>query len=472
VTATMGMFEPGVSSVLTVPVKGPGSPPALSITFPDGIPDIVDPTGSTILRVNTTPGTDSAVAGSGVLYVDVAGSTTAISLTETVPGEHETNFPAVDCGSQLDWYVSFDLTSGGTHSSPSSAPAVTYESLSMQVATMTEDDLESDSGWIVGDPADTATTGVWERVDPLGTSAQPDDDHSPSGSMCYVTGQGSPGGSNGENDVDNGTTTLYSPIYDLSGSMDPVVSYWRWYSNSTGSSDDDTFTVQITNDGSSWSDVEVLGPSGAGTSGGWIQHQFSVSSFVTPSSSVQLRFLASDLGSGSIVEAAIDDLEIIEVCPNSGPGISFCSGDGSGTACPCGNTGGAGEGCANDTGSGARLSGSGSSSVGADDLVLSTANLTNGPGLFFQGDNAVNSGDGNTFGDGLRCAGSNVRRLEITFSNTANGFTTTTSISIATDGAVNAGDTKRYQYWYRDAGTSPCNSLFNLSNGYEVTWGA
>jgi hypothetical protein len=474
VTATLSMFEPGISTSLTGPTKGPGTPPTLSITFPDGIPEIVDPTGSTTLRVNTAPGTDSAVAGSGVLYVDVAGSTTAISMTDTLPGEHEVNFPAVDCGSQFDWYVSFDLTSGGTHSSPSSAPAVTYESLSIQVATMAEDDLESDSGWIVGDPADTATTGVWERVDPLGTGAQPDDDHSPSGSMCYVTGQGSSGGSLGENDVDSGTTTLYSPVYDLSGSMDPVVSYWRWYSNDSGASPNaDIFTVQISNDsGSSWSDVEVLGPSGAGTAGGWIQHQFSVSSLVTPSSSVQLRFLASDLGSGSIVEAAIDDLEIIEVCPSNGPGISFCSGDGSGTACPCGNTGGAGEGCANDTGSGARLSGSGSSSVGADDLVLSTTNLTNGPGLFFQGDNAVNGGDGNTFGDGLRCAGGTVRRLEITFANTGNGFTASTTISIATDGAVNIGDTKRYQYWYRDTGSSPCSTLFNLSNGYEITWGA
>ncbi len=474
VTATMGMYGPGVSTALTVPVKGPGDPPALSITFPDGIPDIVDPMGSTTLRVNTTPGTDSAVSGSGVLYVDVAGSTTAISLTETVPGEHEANFPAVDCGSQLDWYVSFDLTSGGTHSSPSSAPAVTYESLSMQIATMTEDDLEIDSGWIVGDPADTATTGVWERVDPLGTSAQPDDDHSPSGSLCYVTGQGSPGGSNGENDVDGGTTTLYSPVYDLSGSMDPVVSYWRWYSNSTGSNDDDTFTVQITDDGgSSWSDVEVLGPSGPGTTGGWIQHQFSVNSLVTPSSSVQLRFLASDLGSGSIVEAAIDDLEIIEICPNNGPGLPFCFGDGSGdVGCPCWNEGGPGEGCENDTGHGAVLSGSGSASIITDDLVLSARNLTNGPGLFFQGDNAVNDGAGNPFGDGIRCAASNVRRLEIAFSNTGNGFTTTTTISIATDGAVNIGDTKRYQYWYRDPGSSPCSNLFNLSNGYEVTWEA
>jgi hypothetical protein len=70
----------------------------------------------------------------------------------------------------------------------------------------------------------------------------------------------------------------------------------------------------------------------------------------------------------------------------------------------------------------------------------------------------------------LRCAGGSVRRLEITFADAGNGFSTSTSISVATDGAVNIGDTKRYQYWYRDTGASPCSSLFNLSNGYEITW--
>ena len=164
---------------------------------------------------------------------------------------------------------------------------------------------------------------------------------------------------------------------------------------------------------------------------------------------------------------------VVDFTPNAGgPGAPFCSGDGSGTACPCGNSGSAGEGCANDTGSGALLSASGSNSLSADDLVLSASNLTQGPGLFFQGDNAVNSSNGNPFGDGLRCAGGNVKRLEVQFANSANSYTASSTISISALGAVSAGQTKRYQYWYRDSGTSPCSSLFNLSNGYEITWSA
>ena len=152
---------------------------------------------------------------------------------------------------------------------------------------------------------------------------------------------------------------------------------------------------------------------------------------------------------------------------NMPPGEPFCHGDGTGSPCPCGNTGASGEGCANDSGSGAQLTGTGSNSLIVDDLVLTATNLTNGPGLFFQGNNAVNSGNGNPFGDGLRCAGFNVVRLEVQFSSAG---TSSTSISIADRGGVSAGDTKRYQIWYRDSGGSPCNSGFNLTNGYEITW--
>jgi hypothetical protein len=146
---------------------------------------------------------------------------------------------------------------------------------------------------------------------------------------------------------------------------------------------------------------------------------------------------------------------------------AYCFGDGTGTPCPCGNTGGPGEGCANDTGAGAVLSIQGSNSVSNDDLVLSTTGLPLGPGLYFQGENAINSGNGNPFGDGLRCAGMDVTRLQVRFSS---GGAAQTSISIVTKGDVSAGDTKRYQHWYRDTGTSPCGNLFNLTNGYEVTW--
>jgi len=148
------------------------------------------------------------------------------------------------------------------------------------------------------------------------------------------------------------------------------------------------------------------------------------------------------------------------------PGIqSYCAGD----SCPCGNTTTDGSGCANGTEVGALLWGSGSVSVSSADLVLQAQGMIpNQPGLYFQGNNAVNSGAGAFFGDGLRCAGGGVFRLEVRFADSLG--TSSTSVDIAARGDCAAGDVKRYQVWYRDPATSPCGAQFNLSNGVEITW--
>jgi hypothetical protein len=157
-------------------------------------------------------------------------------------------------------------------------------------------------------------------------------------------------------------------------------------------------------------------------------------------------------------------------CSDGSIGTSFCLGDGTGSACPCANQGGTGEGCANSTGSGGLLTGTGSSSVTANNLVFSGTNLPgNQPILFFQGNNAINSGNGNPFGAGLRCAGGGVRRLQVLFASSAGEAST--SVNIATSGAVAAGDLKRYQGWYRNPG-GPCFASFNLTQGVELSWGA
>ena len=151
--------------------------------------------------------------------------------------------------------------------------------------------------------------------------------------------------------------------------------------------------------------------------------------------------------------------------------ITFCSGDGSASMCPCGNSGAAEEGCMNGTGLGGKLSTGGTASVIGNSLVLRGSQLApSQPGLYFQGNNAVNSGNGNPFGDGLRCAGGGVKRLQVRFADSAGD--SETSISISSQGAVAPGDVKRYQLWYRDPILSFCGFGFNLSNGVEVTWSA
>jgi hypothetical protein len=156
---------------------------------------------------------------------------------------------------------------------------------------------------------------------------------------------------------------------------------------------------------------------------------------------------------------------------SSNPGTSFCTGDGVATPCPCGNVSTNGGGCANGTGSGAILSGSGAASVSLDSFVLSATGLVSGqPGLYFQANNAINGGAGTAFGDGLRCAGGGVIRLQV--AGAGGGGESSTSLSISVKGGAVSGSVFRYQLWYRDPASSPCGATFNLTNGLEIVWQA
>ena len=110
--------------------------------------------------------------------------------------------------------------------------------------------------------------------------------------------------------------------------------------------------------------------------------------------------------------------------------------------------------------------------ITADDLELLGSDLLPGKSaLLFVGNNAVNGGSGNLFGDGLRCAGGGLIRLEIRFADGSG--TSQTTIGIGAKGSVVPGDTKRYQCWYRTTVNPPCGlgvNDFNTSNGYRVTW--
>lgn len=150
------------------------------------------------------------------------------------------------------------------------------------------------------------------------------------------------------------------------------------------------------------------------------------------------------------------------------PGTAFCFGDGSGLICPCGNLGGVEEGCANSTGPGAVLTGTGSPEVLADDLVLAASQLPPGvPSLFFAGDLNLNGGNGALFGDGLRCAGGSIVRLEI--ASVGAGGEASTSVGISSSLGAVAGSTTYFQLWYRDP-AGPCSAQFNVSSAFEVLW--
>ncbi len=182
----------------------------------------------------------------------------------------------------------------------------------------------------------------------------------------------------------------------------------------------------------------------------------------------EVRVWSGGNASSSIM---MDGMEA-DIAPDS-YGTAFCVCDGSGSTSPCGNEGAAGNGCANSANAGgANLAGSGLASVSANTFVLHGSGLVPGqPGLYFQGHNAANNGNGALFGDGLRCAVGNVLRLRTVSADAGGNSTMSADIAAQQLGQLTPGDTRRYQVWYRDPSSSPCGSGFNLTNGLEVVWG-
>lgn len=297
--------------------------PQLAFSLPGGVPDLINPQGQTVnVQVDVQNG-GVLVPGSLKLNYDAGAGLVSVDLTPTGGNQFDAVFPALPCGTNVSYFFSGTTENNVTWREPSTAPAVTYQTIvASGQATLIADDLEVDTGWSIGDPGDTAATGIWTRVDPNGTDAQPENDHTTDpATMCFVTGQGAPGGGVGTNDVDGGATTLISPGFDGSAE-NAIIGYWRWFSNDAGASpNEDSFVIDISNDdGANWTNVEIVGPSGPETGGGWFFHQFVIADVILPTNSMRMRFVASDLINGSIVEAAIDDftvtsLECLVPCP-------------------------------------------------------------------------------------------------------------------------------------------------------------
>ncbi len=167
------------------------------------------------------------------------------------------------------------------------------------------DDFETPGGWVTNpNGTDTATAGRWERADPQKTTRQAGT--VPSGSRALVTGRLA-GASANSYDIDGGVTTVRSPAIALPASVGSLT-FRYYFAHSANSSASDYFRAFVedetgarrqvkseygkaTTDLPAWTTVSVpMSP--------WAGH------------TVRIVFQAADRGSGSTVEAAVDDVRI------------------------------------------------------------------------------------------------------------------------------------------------------------------
>ena len=176
------------------------------------------------------------------------------------------------------------------------------------------DDFTFDFGWTATKTA-LVSSGEWERGNPNPTStlsAPADDAQFDCGDFAYITGNDVSLNPD-EDDVDKGSVTLYSPIFDLTTYTNPHVNYTRWFYNFHGPlpPPDDTLEIRLSNgietvliDSQASEDISFYQ---------WIPQSIRILDFMQPTANMQLIVTVSDEDPAvNITEAGIDFFHVTE----------------------------------------------------------------------------------------------------------------------------------------------------------------
>lgn len=203
------------------------------------------------------------------------------------------------------------------------------QTLTIRLTPGYQDDFEVDLGW-EKQADDLATSGFWVLGEPTGTyinstlRANPElDIDGDIGDKCYMTGNG--GGSSGADDVDGGSVTLRSPVMDLSGYEEPVLSYYLWFQrfDSNQGATDDSLIVTV-NNGVEEVTIEVL----ADAQNDWREKsEFYLNEWIDITSTMTVSFSASDFAPvGNAVEAAVDAFLLLDASVSPTKDVSSFAG--------------------------------------------------------------------------------------------------------------------------------------------------
>ncbi len=281
----------------------------LSFSFPAGLPTELEAGRPTEIRFDVLDGSSRAQPGTGSLVYKVNGGLLQnASVQQIAPNQYLGTIPGVACGDSVLYSFSARTTEGNISFNPAGAPNSGYSALATSGVydVVFTDDAQSNTGWTV---SGNATDGQWTRGVPVNCNrGDPATDGDGTGA-AWLTDNSAANSCN--SDVDGGTTTATSPVIAASGTGGRV-SYWRWFRNNipANTTTDDRLIVDVSgNGGTTWQNLEIVGPTGDEVNGGWIRKTLALPASVT-TANFRIRFSAEDINAASVVEAGFDGISV------------------------------------------------------------------------------------------------------------------------------------------------------------------
>lgn len=295
--------------------------PTLRFELLDSLPDVLPANLPTTATIRIADGTHAVLPSSPLtIYRTIPGGVQPSIPLRWLGGDmYAVDFPALPCGTAMEYYLSATATNQFTIFEPSAAPTAVRSVRVRDRVLLFHDDFETDRGWAVFAEGE-ATTGLWTRVEPTGTirdhvQVQPEYDRTANEKqLCFITGQ-HPGGNAqfNVNNVNVGPVRLTSPVIDLF-TADAEVSFAAWVYSTSG--EIDFLEVEFSRDGGiSWLPAESIGPTS-----GWVSHSFRLQEKSSQQGDrLVLRFSIADVDNASLTEAGVDDVIVASVaCTASG----------------------------------------------------------------------------------------------------------------------------------------------------------
>lgn len=219
---------------------------------------------------------------------------------------------------QQDNYTVFAGTWGYvTNSFAQQAYTTTTPAITIALQPGYYDDFLFDYTWT---RTGTATSGLWIRTQPLGSTyatggvtyqANPGADVTGDyGGNCFVTGNN--GTQAGTDDVDGGATIITSPAMNLTSYNEPIVRYYRWFYNGggQGTAPNDSLVVSLVN-GTTVIDIDKIG--GATSTTQWVYKSYRVKDYIpNPGNNIYFRVRVVDYEAGHLVDGALDLFRVVD----------------------------------------------------------------------------------------------------------------------------------------------------------------